>query len=119
MKKTPMTMRKLITNKPKAQRVTTVEVPPAVPEGFRTLADLFLEDFGIQISDGGWAEGDCHEDLPVIDAVKLNSFENNLCYANDSYPVTGLERGSVESGELLLCHIQPGNCRWRERSGLL
>ncbi|MEI6608747.1 MAG: HU family DNA-binding protein [Deltaproteobacteria bacterium] len=100
MKKTSMTMRKLITNKPKAQRVTTAEVPPEAPDGFRTLADLFLEDFGIQLtSEGEWAEGDCHENLPVVDAAKLNSFENNLCYAEDSNPVTGLERGSVESGD--------------------
>ena len=99
MKKTPMTMRKLITKKPKAQRVSRVEVLPAVPDGFRTLAALFLEDFGIQISEGEWAEGDCHENLPVIDAAKLNSFENNLCYANASNPVTGLERGCVESGD--------------------
>jgi nucleoid DNA-binding protein len=98
MKKTPMTMKKLV-KKPKAQRVSRIEVPPAAPDGFRTLADLFLEDFGIQISEGEWAEGDCHEDLPVVDVAKLNSFENNLCYAEDSYPVTGLERGSVESGD--------------------
>jgi nucleoid DNA-binding protein len=98
MKKTPMTMKKLM-KKPKAQRVSRVCVPPAAPDGFRTLAALFLEDFGIQISEGEWAEGDCREDLPVIDVAKLNSFENNLCYVNDSNPVTGIERGSVESGD--------------------
>jgi nucleoid DNA-binding protein len=74
--------------------------PEPEPESeYRTLPQLFLEDFGIQISEGEWAEGDCREDLPVIDAAKLNSFENNLCYAEDSNPVTGLERGSVESGD--------------------
>jgi len=86
--------------KPKVQRVSrVVEVPPAAPEGFRTLAQLFLEDFGIQIGEGEWAEGGYSENIPVINAAKLNSLESNLYYTKNGSPVTGLERTSVESGD--------------------
>ena len=115
MKKTPMTMKKIMTRrpelaegkKPETQRIgRAVAVPPpvppalpAIPEGFGLLVDIFLEDYGIQIIEGEWTPGDCYEDIPVVDTAKLNSLENNLYYTKEDCPVTGIEYlGAVEDG---------------------
>ncbi|HQN02225.1 MAG TPA: hypothetical protein PLL36_14185, partial [Candidatus Hydrogenedentes bacterium] len=115
MEKTPMTMKKIMTRhpelaegtKPKTQRVSrAVAMPPpvplglpAIPEGFRLLVDIFLEDYGLQIIEGEWTPGDCYEDIPVVDTARLNSLENNLYYTKGDCPVTGIEYlGAVEDG---------------------
>ena len=102
--------------KPKAQLVSrAVAVPPpvplglpAIPVGFSLLADIFLEDYGIQIIEGEWTPGDCYEDIPVIDTARLNSFENNLYYTKEDCPVTGIEYlGAVEDGSYCFIIYNP------------
>ena len=86
MKNTPMTMRKLITKKPKAQRVSRVFAPPAAPDGFRTLADLFLEDFGIQLTktEGEWESGEFWEKQDVVDTALLDMWQEGLYFFCDA-----------------------------------
>ena len=102
--------------KPETQRVSrAVAVPPpvpsalpAIPEGFSLLADIFLEDYGIQIIEGEWTPGDCYEDIPVIDTARLNSLENNLYYTKEDCPVTGIEYlGAVEDGSYCFIIYNP------------
>ncbi|HQL00755.1 MAG TPA: HU family DNA-binding protein [Smithellaceae bacterium] len=78
-----------------AQEPTPISEPEPEPalglsvSAYRTLIQLFMEDFGIQIRDGEWAPDDYQEDVPVIDAVKVNSCDSELCYTKDNSLLTG------------------------------
>ncbi|MEN6421227.1 MAG: HU family DNA-binding protein, partial [Smithella sp.] len=57
-----------------------------IEEGYRTLPQLFLEDFGIQLNKtaGEWDAGELQENNPVVNAGLLNLLKIGLYYYRDA-----------------------------------
>jgi nucleoid DNA-binding protein len=58
---------------------------------YRTLSQLFLEDFGMLIRPGLWVPDEYQEDVPVINAIKIlmATSMSDLTYTKDSKLLTG------------------------------
>jgi nucleoid DNA-binding protein len=77
----------------RAKRAVSSSEPEPVPAtgSYRTLSQLFLEDFGMLIRPGLWAPDEYQEDVPVINAIKIlmATSMSDLTYTKDSKLLTG------------------------------